>query len=221
MDIEKRIIELLLLGMFREQEKRENLLGKIGVTTLTFPCARSGYYALTVPEQYRSISIYGLMKMWQGTMLHKTSILQGSMEMTLIGEGELDGIVGHCDEYLKEEAYVLEKKSTSTIPRDEPRPHHVQQIEYYRCLLESLGYPCARGSILYINPTTCKAKNFPVKFERSFDEVKKEMIAKKNYIFNAVKYGIPPPRNAVPWEDEGLSIVCEYCSYIHICFREP
>jgi len=200
--------------MFAEHD-REYRHGHLSVTSLTVPCQRMPVLSLRVPPEEQSISFEGLIRTWEGIMLHKTKFLNGESELEL----EWEGIHGRVDEYSRAEAEVLEKKTTRSIPRENPRENHVRQVEYYSVLLERNQRPVKKASIVYIDPDSCRVVHYPVEL-RAFDEIEAEMLEKKKRVLECAETGILPPRNVVPWEEGGKKIVCQYCRYFARCFRE-
>jgi len=189
--------------------------GHLSVTMLTFPCERYSVYSLIVPPEQRQLTLQGILRMWEGTKLHDTSFLRKENEVEL----HWNGISGRIDEYDPDEAYLIDKKVTRSIPRDGAREHHIKQIQYYSVLLERNGKPVKDASIVYINPDICRIKISPVEL-RPIPVVEKEMIEKKERIMNCVEHGILPPRNVVPWEEGGANVLCAYCPFVARCFRE-
>lgn len=206
------IDEKILLSMMKEHQ---HPFGKLSVTAMCFPCNRAAVYSLIIPPEQRGFSFSGLMRTWLGIMAHKTSILNKEMEMPV----EWEGIAGIVDEYDPDEKILLDKKITAWIPKEGARLHHIRQVEYYAVLLKKNNKPVEKAYVAYIDPHKNKIKTHTVKI-RPLPEIEREMLDKRDYIMESVRNGILPPRNVVPWEEEGLNLVCEYCSYISRCMRE-
>ncbi|MEX0569364.1 MAG: Dna2/Cas4 domain-containing protein [Candidatus Njordarchaeota archaeon] len=192
----------LLVGMVRDLEKNKPPLEKINVTDLTFPCLRHAYFAKKLyPEQRARFP--EIVAMWIGTKLHETKIFERNEV-----EVEFQGVYGRVDGY--EEEVILELKTTRNIPA-KPYPHHVKQVSYYRVLLERNGYPVKFAVILYVNVNSLETKSYIVLFDRSLEDIEKELIERKNMLEKALKENkIPPPRPEESW-------ACDYCSFAYMC----
>lgn len=181
--------------------------GTVSVTSLSFPCLRRA--VLEILSRQKVFQPRGLIYTWVGTMCHKTSILNGETEIPLTWEG----IYGRPDEY--KDGVLLEKKTTRSVP-DEPRSHHVRQVRYYAVLLGKNGRPVTEAWILYINVDSGHIQPFQVELS-DLRVVEEEMLQRKSKVLRAAEAGILPPREMVPWEEGGRTLVCEYCKLFWLC----
>ena len=184
--------------------------GTVSVTSLSFPCLRRAVLDLLLPR--REITPEGLIRTWIGRKLHETSILGKENEIEL----QWEGVFGRVDEYDPETGILLEKKTTRSPP-SEPREHHVTQVEYYKVLLENNGKPVSSAYIIYIDVGSAQVKVFPVEL-RPFEEVREEMLRKKEKVLECVKMKILPPREVGFWDMKSKRTYCSYCSYFSACF---
>jgi len=90
-----------------------------------------------------------------GSALHAAVLRGETTELFLEGEVRVDGIPvpvkGTCDYYDAETGTVYDIKLTSRF-RDLPKLEHVFQVNVYRWLLETNGYPVSALKIWYVTP---------------------------------------------------------------------
>jgi len=203
--IESYVKSRLLQTIVKSLEEAKPPLEKINVTDLTFPCLRHAFYSKKFLDERRG-RLTDLIAFWIGVKLHEAKIFSHH-EL----EVEYNGVFGRVDGY--EDGVILELKTTRSIP-PEPYPHHVKQVEYYRVLLEKSGHPVRFGIILYVNVNDLTTKAFLVLFDRSVDEVEKELMDRKERLEKSLKNNTPPP----PIPDEPWA--CDYCRFAYLCGYE-
>lgn len=115
-------------------------------------------------------------------------------------------IVGTCDEY--EDGVLLEKKTCTKIPMN-PNQHHVKQTEYYALMLNESKRPVTQAFVAYIDLANREIQPFEVRL-RDMEEIRVEMIRKKEQIDFAMRNKVLPERN-IGW-------LCSYCVFANICF---
>ena len=169
----------------------------IHVSTLVYDCLRRGYYDATLGPRF-NLETY--LKFWIGKSCHTTPILRHH-ELSL----EWNGVKGTVDEY--EDGVIVDKKTTREIPRS-PYPSHVKQLEYYKVLLESNGYPVEQGFILYIDVATPGAHVLEAPLRETGD-VQRELMEKYTTLTRALEDGTPP-RGVPGW-------LCRYCGFSEEC----
>lgn len=210
MFVERRFLEKLYNSLKGNTAERKQ---GIHVSDLVYKCPRRAYYNHMMPP---SMDLKGAIRVWTGIELHKTPLMEHS-ELTL----EWNGIVGTIDEY--ENGFLMDKKTTRSVPtyynrsRKEKvvtlRDHHKLQLEYYKVLLEENNYPVTEGGILYIDVNEAEVWFGRANFTRSNEEIKKEMISRKNAIelfLNARK--LPPYNNETRWMCMGYCPFQQQCS---------
>jgi len=186
-------------------ESAEEYRYKIHVSDLIYDCMRKAYYAKVHPT---IVDIQGALRMAIGKAVHEIPfVTSGGHEVEL----EMDGVVCHIDEDLPDRKMIIDKKTCRKLPR-EPYPHHVKQVEMYAVIAAEHGYEIERLGIIYINVGDVEVRAFS--WKPLFDPVqlREEMLLKKEMLLQALKTGVPPPRN-ISWE-------CSYCYYAWQCFTE-
>ncbi len=175
----------------------------IHVSTILYDCLRRGYYEqIFHPHQFNTRQ--QSVKFWIGRQLHETPVL-AEHEVPL----EWEGIHGTADEY--EDGVLVDKKTTEKeIPR-RPSEQYTRQVEYYKVMLEAIGKPVTRASILYIQispPYRVEELQVPT---RDSEVVRQEMRAKLAILNLAFKRNQPPERKP-GW-------LCDYCSFASVCWK--
>jgi len=199
-----RIIAKFYEAIYREgrEERREG----IHVTSLAYPCLRKAYYDLKL--EHENISLDSAFRMYVGKKVHETPLLsENEIELSY------NGVKGRVDEYDGKTKFLLEKKTTRKIP-SQPYPHHINQLEMYKVLLEKNGKPVEQAAIMYIQLRPFDVRVQPVEL-RPTEEVLKEMMDKKAKLEQALKHGFIPEREGIEsdW-------ACAYCPYPAQCFGE-
>jgi len=194
--------EKFLEAIIQKQEPRSP---GVHVTDIAYPCKRKAWFTRQLGEFGTSQDV---LTLWHGRMLHNTTILPMSeLELTW------NGITGRLDEYDKDEAILIDKKSIKKIFKSYlPKPEHVFQLECYNVLLQKNGHaPVKEARILYMEKETPHSiLDLEVtKKLRSADVVADEMVAAKELILSKD----PPPRVCNEW-------TCDYCSFVPKCFQQ-
>jgi hypothetical protein len=123
---------------------------------------------------------------------------------------ELDGVVGHVDEYSTKLKVGLEKKSTSTYPT-RIQEHHNTQAEYYFSVLKALGFTTENFFVVYYLKTmdSILPQVYPIA-ARTSSIVIDELMSKKSIVqYAKATKTLPPPTFC----DE-----CGDCQYVSLCF---
>lgn len=174
---------------------------EIHVSDLVYDCLRRSYLRKMIPlptMDYRSI-----LRVWIGRQIHLFPFLE-KHELSL----EWNGIVGRVDDY--EDGFLVDKKTTRSIP-SRVRSHHKLQLDYYRVLASENGYPVVLAAVLYINVgSDVEIDVKVVKFKRSVEVTKNEMLEKKKRFQVSLDSGELPPRR-IGW-------ICKYCDWCNLCF---
>ena len=211
MSVERLFSEKIFAFMTKNTADR---IPAVHVSDLVYSCPRKAYYAHTKPA---ALNMKSAITLWTGIMLHETPLTE-NCEMTL----EWEGIVGTIDEYDPVSQMLIDKKTTRNVPeyynrsRKEKvvslRSSHLTQLEYYRVLLEENGYPVREAGIIYIDVGESAMAFGRAKFSRPMDEVKAEMLARRDVIKYALdNRELPPYDNSVKWFCMG------YCNHQQDC----
>lgn len=110
---------------------------------------------------------------------------------------------------IKTSGTLVEKKTTNELPRT-PNTHHITQLEYYYVLCLENKKPVDSLWLLYLEKKYPAHKFFKV-HPRPVEEIKKEMLTRKNLLEEAIKKDKVPERN--------LSWLCKYCQFSPKCFK--
>lgn len=204
-----------------EEERNE-----IHVSHLVYDCMRRAYFSLVDAASQR-LSLQGVNAVIVGKMMHLIPLLSEN-EIPL----KYEGIVGSVDDYgpvkivvdgEEREVFVLvDKKFTLNPPRTGVRPHHEKQINFYRVMLED-GYNREDGTpskrrvdyafIMYKDLSTYNSlPDFREVMLYPKEEVREEMLRKRDILRKAIAEGVPPSRSP-SWE-------CAYCPYFSLCYKE-
>jgi len=204
-ELSASVLESFYSSVVRRLDEDRPPEEKIPVTSIIYSCYRRMYYTYLLGDRMELDSI---LRVWVGKSCHETPVLR-EHEVEL----ELGDIVGKVDGY--EVAVILEEKTTRKKIPAVPYDHHVRQVEYYRVLLERHGKPVGIGAVLYVDVNKARARAFPVFFDRSLEEVEKEMLEKAEKLKGYLQRKELPPRDMVSeiW-------LCNYCRYSMECFRD-
>lgn len=124
-------------------------------------CLRKAYYHRTVETSptFPHESLYTFL----GTMTH--GMLEGSdhkvwTELPIRADMGGVEIVGQADAYYPAQKRLVDYKTTRYInPANLPYGNHVEQVQYYACILHDMGLPVEQAFIQYIDlsgPTRCR-----------------------------------------------------------------
>jgi len=207
-EIEKEIGLKFYQSIVAQLEKDNVNVGKIGVTDITLPCLRRAFYQKKYGEA--GMTLKDCLTVWIGRQCHETPVLD-LHELELSAKfGDVE-VFGRIDEYGS--SLIIEKKTTRKIPK-EPHEHHIEQLKYYKCLLEKNGYPVHAGAIIYIDVNSAEMRCFPVLFGEDSREVEKRMVEKARELKSYIEKDELPPRT-VSWE-------CEhpYCRFMFYCMLD-
>jgi CRISPR/Cas system-associated exonuclease Cas4 (RecB family) len=193
----KDILEKFYEAMRRDS--KDNDAGEIHVSSLCYDCMRKVYYQMIRKDQYFDLKT--MITFWMGRAVHNTPILKES-EIPLSWKG----IVGTADEY--EDGVILEKKTCAKIPMN-PNQHHVKQTEYYAFMLNESKKPVKQAFVVYIDLANKEIQPFEVRL-RDMDEIRVEMLRKKEQIEYAIRNNVLPERS-IGW-------LCSYCNFSQLCF---
>jgi len=198
------VVEKFFEAIFREG-KEEGPFHPISVTAVQYECLRRGYYNALVPEEL--ISLDGKVRTWIGRKLHETPIYPVH-ELRLVWAG----VHGRIDEYDPASLKIVEKKTVRSIPR-EPRPHHVEQLKFYRVLMERNGFPVENASILYIDVSSARVRAYRVDvLDEPLEAIEDRMVARGQLLRDHLLSHQLPPRR--------MSWLCDYCAYVGWCFSD-
>jgi CRISPR/Cas system-associated exonuclease Cas4 (RecB family) len=191
-ELEERFYE----GMFEEHTPS----GKIGVTSLVYPCIRKAFFEKTIGQFFDIDTAYDF---WIGKAIHKMDFLK---------EGEVDvewnGIIGRIDEL--EDGLIVEKKTCKELPNS-PYSHHITQVEYYYLLCLKNKRLVKDAYLLYLEKKYPNHKFFKVPL-RSPKMIEEEMLERKNRLEEALKTNKMPKRK--------ISWLCKYCPFTKKCFEK-
>jgi len=140
--------------------------------------------------------------------LRRSIKVEGAEMITRLKVNEEVSLSGRIDLLIEDqqgEKYVVEVKSTSTIP-EVPRYSHVMQLEIYL-----LAMDITTGFVLYWNKGNGGIKAF--KAIRS-DEWKNRIMERSIMLDYFVRTGQPPPQEAYI---EGRNWECDACSFRETC----
>jgi len=187
-------------GIIRYLQEEPPRIAEIHVTDIANVCIRRAYYSKVYPLP---ISMKQALIFAIGRKIHEIPIFPEGHEMEL----SYEGIVGRVDEYAN--GILIDKKTTRNIPKQVP-PHIVNQLRYYRVLLEKNGYKVLHAYVLYINVTDLTIKFFPISLSEPLENIEREMIRKKELLEESLKKREPPPRVIGEW--------CQECEYASLCY---
>ena len=179
----------------------------IGVTYIASECLRKSFYEMTIEREYTPELEDRLLT---GKLFHLIPVGLEFKEVSV----RWNGIIGVVDDYGKVDGewVIVDKKfGNYRQDKDEPNPHHVRQVEYYKALFEKVGYPVDRGYLLYFNPY--KPGFEPFVFEvkmRETEEIVEEMIERRDILRSAVKGDLFLPEPKYSW-------LCRYCEFSYLC----
>ena len=198
-------LERFFKAIFREREE-EGPHHPIVVTALVYDCLRRGYYQAIVPVEL--MDYRGEIRTWIGRKLHETEIMPVH-ELKL----EWQGVHGRVDGYDPEAGKVLEVKTCRRIPSD-IRSHHLEQLKFYRVLLERNGFPVRAASVLYIDVSSAEARAYKADVtSEPLEDIERRMLAKAELLRECLLKHELPPRQ--------MNWLCkDYCPYFSWCFAD-
>lgn len=176
---------------------------KVYVTDLVYGCPRRAWLARKYGSAFTRAD--DILRIWIGNKIHATPILANS-ELKV----EWENIKGRVDEY--EEGILVEKKSTTNVPRYGPWEPHKKQLQYYRVLLEMNGYPVFVAFVLYFDLTDLSKFTIYQVQLGDFEELKKEMLERRDQILPYLNSNEIPPRRP--------SWICRYCHFTYLCYTK-
>ena len=193
--------EMFYKGIIRYLQEEPPRKNEIHVTDLAEVCLRKTYFSKVypIPISMKQALIFAI-----GRKIHEISMFPNGHEIEL----EYEGIKGRVDEYA--DGILIDKKTTRQIPKQVPQ-HIINQLRYYRVLLERNGYEVKQAYVLYINVSDLSVKFFPINISAPIEVVEKELLTKKQILEKALKEKVPPPRIVGEW--------CQDCPYASICYE--
>jgi len=206
MDTEK-IKELVISAFVRELEKGRKTrppTDNLHISELVFNCPRAIFLRRTIGDFFfRFESIFRLNL---GRKIHEIPILPYH-EISV----KWKNIIGTPDEY--GDGMLIEKKTTYHPPQNTPYTHHQLQLEFYKFLLTTNGYPVLDSFVLYYDLSNPQD---PIKILkpkiRNDAEIRADIQTRRKYLMNHLEKSKEclPPRNP--------SWMCKYCDYVYMCF---
>lgn len=208
---------VIRLFMSKVIEKLHEERRELHLTDLTVECPRKLWFAKKDRLPLHEESFEGLLRMWQGKMLHE-------MSLTEMHELELEyvGVKTSIDEYDPHTRTLIEKKFTEFVPKtrrelEKYYSHYILQVQLEALFLSENGYGVDKAFLLFVKrgkPDDKPAINaFEVKADlekakRTFEE----KVSKAREIL-AMKEPPEVPESYTPYD-----YPCSYCSYRARCY---
>lgn len=214
-------------------------LGIIHVSDLVKPCNRNIWYDKTTPDIYKTLSTEEMRSLFLGQILHAKTQLSADNEIffaydyvedksipydeakkiPLDDKKQLDIIYGRADDLINGNI-ICDKKTTKNLSYykkvGKPNQTHVEQLNYYRVLLNKCyGIDVKEGCLIYI-PVGIQDSESPLIFKFDLEPIQKtlrKMILKAEEIKYSLITGKPPERTR--------NYLCDgMCKYALRCFSE-